>query len=83
LFGQKFFNLAFCSYLHHQDFNWASVPGGRFQILQHRKALFVIGRFPGFWKWEAVLNQNGQCELPDSMEADKYFIEFVKPDTTK
>ena len=30
LFGQTSFNLAFCSYLHHQFFNWASVPGGRF-----------------------------------------------------
>jgi hypothetical protein len=28
-FGQKFFNLAFCSYLHLQFFNWAAVPGGR------------------------------------------------------
>ena len=30
LFGQTSFNLAFCCYLHHQFFNWASVPGGRF-----------------------------------------------------
>jgi hypothetical protein len=29
-FGQKFFNVAFCSYLQHQFFNSASVPGGRF-----------------------------------------------------
>jgi hypothetical protein len=29
-FGQKFFNLAFCSYLHLQFFKWAAVPGGRF-----------------------------------------------------
>jgi hypothetical protein len=29
-FGQKFFNLAFCSYLHLRYFNWAAVPGGRF-----------------------------------------------------
>jgi hypothetical protein len=29
-FGQKFYNLAFCSYLHLQYFNWAAVPGGRF-----------------------------------------------------
>jgi hypothetical protein len=28
-FGQKFFNVAFCSYLHHQYFNWAAVPGRR------------------------------------------------------
>jgi hypothetical protein len=27
--GQKFFNVAFCSYLHLQYFNWAAVPGGR------------------------------------------------------
>jgi hypothetical protein len=27
-FGQKFFNVAFCSYLHLQYFNWAAVPGG-------------------------------------------------------
>jgi hypothetical protein len=24
------FNVAFCSYLHLQYFNWAAVPGGRF-----------------------------------------------------
>jgi VirE N-terminal domain/Primase C terminal 2 (PriCT-2) len=29
-FGQKFFNVAFCSYLHLQFFNWAAVPGRRF-----------------------------------------------------
>jgi hypothetical protein len=28
--GWTFFNLAFSSYLQHQFFNWASVPGGRF-----------------------------------------------------
>jgi hypothetical protein len=28
-FGQKFFNVAFCFYLHLQYFNWAAVPGGR------------------------------------------------------
>jgi Domain of unknown function (DUF4263) len=28
--GQKFFNVAFCSYLHLQYFNWAAVPGRRF-----------------------------------------------------
>jgi len=30
LFGQTSFNLAFCCYFHHQFFNWAAVPGGRF-----------------------------------------------------
>jgi hypothetical protein len=43
----------------------------------------VIGRFPGFWKWEATLNQNGQCELPDVNEANKYFTEFIKSNATK
>jgi hypothetical protein len=28
-FGQKFFNLAFCSYFRLQYFNWAAVPGRR------------------------------------------------------
>jgi hypothetical protein len=28
-FGQKLFNLAFCSYLHFRFFNWAAFPGGR------------------------------------------------------
>jgi hypothetical protein len=37
--GQKFFNVAFCSYLHLQYFNWAAVPAEDFQIPQHRKAL--------------------------------------------
>jgi hypothetical protein len=43
----------------------------------------VLGRFPGFWKWEAVLNQNGQCELPNAKEADKYFVEFNKSNPSK
>jgi hypothetical protein len=38
----------------------------------------VIGRFPGFWKWEAVLNQDCKCELPNEIEAEQYFKDFIK-----
>jgi hypothetical protein len=41
-FGQKFFNIAFCSYLHLQFFNWAAVPWEDFQISQHRKAQSLV-----------------------------------------
>jgi hypothetical protein len=43
----------------------------------------VMGRYPGFWKWEAVLNQKCECELPNTQEADKYFIEFFKINALK
>ncbi len=38
----------------------------------------VIGRFPGFWKWEAVLTQDCKCVLPNEAEAEKYFKDFIK-----
>jgi hypothetical protein len=37
----------------------------------------VIGRFPGFWKWEAVLSQDCKCELPNEIEAEKFFKTFI------
>jgi hypothetical protein len=37
----------------------------------------VIGRFPGFWKWEAVLNQDCKCVLPNAIEAEQYFKDFI------
>jgi hypothetical protein len=43
----------------------------------------VTGRYSGFWKWEAVLNQKCECELPNAQEADKYFIEFLKTNALK
>jgi hypothetical protein len=41
--GQKFFNLAFCSYLHPQYFNWAAVPGGRFSNSPTSQSPIVSG----------------------------------------
>jgi hypothetical protein len=38
----------------------------------------VVGRFPGFWKWEAVLTQDCKCVVPDAANAEKYFEEFLK-----
>jgi hypothetical protein len=40
--GQKFFNVAFCSYLHLQFFNWAAVPGGRFSNSPTSQSPIVI-----------------------------------------
>jgi hypothetical protein len=44
-FGQKFFNVAFCSYLHHQFFNWAAVPGGRFSNSPKSQSPTVVRYF--------------------------------------
>jgi hypothetical protein len=44
-FGQKFFNVAFCSYLHHQYFNWAAVPGGRISNSPTSQSP-IVGRNP-------------------------------------
>jgi Ftsk gamma domain len=41
--GQKFFNLAFCSYL--QYFNWATIPGRRFSNSPTSQSPIVIGNF--------------------------------------
>jgi hypothetical protein len=41
--GQKFFNVAFCSYLHLQFFNWAAVPGGRFSNPPTSQSPIVVG----------------------------------------
>jgi hypothetical protein len=38
----------------------------------------VVGRYPGFWKWEAVLNQKCVCELPNETEAEQFFKDFIK-----
>jgi hypothetical protein len=46
-FGQKFFNVAFCSYLHLQYFNWAAVPGGRFSNSPTSQSPIVGGNFCG------------------------------------
>jgi hypothetical protein len=43
----------------------------------------VPGRYPGFWKWEAVLTQDGVCELPDEKEAGQYFKGFILSDKTQ
>jgi hypothetical protein len=42
--GQKFFNVAFCSYLHHQYFNWAAVPGGRISNPPTSQSPIVSGK---------------------------------------
>jgi hypothetical protein len=42
--GQKFFNLAFCSYLHLQYFNWAAVPGGRISNSPTSQSPIVVGK---------------------------------------
>ena len=30
----------------------------------------VLGRIPGYWKWETVLRQNGECDIPDAEAAE-------------
>jgi hypothetical protein len=42
--GQKFFNVAFCSYLHLQFFNWAAVPGGRISNPPTSQSPIVTGK---------------------------------------
>jgi hypothetical protein len=43
-FGQKFFNVAFCSYLHLQYFNWATVPGERISNPPTSQSPIVVGK---------------------------------------
>jgi hypothetical protein len=38
----------------------------------------IIGRVPGYWKWEATLTQFGQCDIPNAVEAQKYLEEYLK-----
>ncbi len=43
----------------------------------------VIGRFPGFWKWEAVLTQDGKCQLPNEKATNQAFESFLQTKTIK
>jgi hypothetical protein len=38
----------------------------------------VIGRVPGYWKWEATLTQDCKCEIPNEAAAIKYIEAFIK-----
>jgi hypothetical protein len=43
-FGQKFFNVAFCSYLNLQFFNWAAVLGERNSNFTPAQSAIVSGK---------------------------------------
>jgi hypothetical protein len=57
-------------YLWLNDYSRASQPFptpmrlSRFWYWQRRPA--VVGRVPGFWKWETTLLQDGQCLIPNA-----------------
>jgi hypothetical protein len=38
----------------------------------------VIGRVPGYWKWEATLTQDCKCEIPNEVAAIKCLEAFIK-----
>jgi hypothetical protein len=38
----------------------------------------IVGRVPGYWKWEATLTQSGQCDIPSEEEAKKYLESYLK-----
>jgi hypothetical protein len=38
----------------------------------------IVGRVPGYWKWEATLTQDCKCEIPNEAEAIKYLESFLK-----
>jgi hypothetical protein len=46
-FGQKFFNVAFCSYLHLRYFNWAAFPGGRISNPPTSQSPIVVRHLSG------------------------------------
>ncbi|MGB0522522.1 MAG: hypothetical protein ACPGJS_06160, partial [Flammeovirgaceae bacterium] len=37
----------------------------------------VIGRVPGYWKWEAVLTKDGKCLIPQTAQIDAYLKEHA------
>jgi ribosomal protein L30E len=38
----------------------------------------VLGRVPGYWKWEATVTQEGKCTIPNAEQAKKYLENHVK-----
>ena len=58
LFGQTSFNLASCCYLHHQFFNLASVPGGRFSNSPTSQSPIVMRQLKRRYPKIYNLNQN-------------------------
>jgi ribosomal protein L30E len=38
----------------------------------------VLGRVPGYWKWEATVTQEGKCTIPNAEQAIKYLENHVK-----
>jgi hypothetical protein len=38
----------------------------------------VVGRVPGFWKWETTLTQAGECLIPEREQIDEYLGQKVR-----
>jgi hypothetical protein len=38
----------------------------------------VVGRIPGYWKWETTLTQSGECLVPERAQALEYLDEKIE-----
>ncbi len=38
----------------------------------------VVGRIPGYWKWETTLTQSGECRIPERAQALEYLEEKIE-----
>ncbi len=38
----------------------------------------VIGRVPGYWKWESTVTQKGECLTPDPAQIEEYLTEKIQ-----
>lgn len=69
-------------YLWVNDYSEASadfphpVRPGRLWYWQREPA--VVGRVPGYWKWETTLTRSGVCQIPSEPQIDAYLTERVE-----
>lgn len=51
------------------------VRPGRFWYWERRPA--VLGRVPGYWKWETTLTPDGRCLIPEPAQIDAYLADLA------
>lgn len=47
------------------------------QVWYWKRSKAVVGRVPGYWKWEAVLTQDGKCLIPQNDQIQQYMKEHA------
>jgi hypothetical protein len=55
-------------------------PGGRrkARLWYWMRKPQVEGKTPGYWKWESVVTQQGECQIPDDKQIADYIDEKLK-----